>query len=201
MRQGELQAATVACRPYDAGEFRKAVREARGLTTTSAEVFEPTLRKICAQTGVAVVFISEIPGTHIFGATRWLNPTKALIQLSLCGKSDDLLWFTFFHEVAHILLHGKRCVFIETGDLGCGPAGTDTDQEVEANEFACEFLIPAAEFKSFAARGQFDSDSIRLFARRIGIAPGIVVGRLQHERVIPFSHSNSLKHHFRFMEG
>ena len=27
------------------------------------------------------------------------------------GKSDDLLWFTFFHEAGHILLHGKRDVF------------------------------------------------------------------------------------------
>ncbi len=70
----------------------------------------------CAAVGVAVVLVPELPGTRVSGATRWLTPGKALIQLSLRYKSDDQLWFTFFHEAAHVLLHGKRDLFIE--DLG-----------------------------------------------------------------------------------
>jgi HTH-type transcriptional regulator/antitoxin HigA len=46
----------------------------------------------------------------------WLTPNKPLIQLSLCGKTNDRFWFTFFHEVAHILLHSKEEIFLDECD-------------------------------------------------------------------------------------
>jgi addiction module HigA family antidote len=201
MRRGEIEAAEIDCKPYDSAGFKESVKEARSLTASPPHIFEPALRKGCAKAGVAVVFIPELPGTHIFGATRWLNPAKALIQLSLRGKSDDLLWFTFFHEAAHILLHGKRGVFIEDKGGGCGPSETGDQEQTEANQFACNLLIPPQELRSFVARAQFDLDSICSFAKRIGIAPGIVVGRLQHDRLIEFSQGNSLKQRFEFIEA
>jgi addiction module HigA family antidote len=200
MRRGEMAAAQVTCRPYDAATFRETVKKARSLTPTPPETFEPALKRDCAKAGVAVVFVPELPGTHIFGSTRWLNPVKALIQLSLRGKSDDLLWFTFFHEAAHILLHGKRGIFIEGKGLGCGQSKTDTDAEKAANQFARDLLIPRREYDAFVERAQFDHSSISSFAHRIGIAPGIVVGRLQHDHFLPYSHGNQLKSRFTFAE-
>jgi len=38
------------------------------------------------------------------------------------------------------------------------------------------------------------------FANTLGIAPGIVVGRLQHESRWPFSRGNDLKQRFVFTE-
>jgi len=40
--------------------------------------------------------------------------------------------------------------------------------------------------------------AIRRFASKTGIAPGIVAGRLNHERKIPFSRANQLKRRFNF---
>ena len=62
----------------------------------------PKLQGRCAAAGVAVVFVPALPKTGVSGATRWLHPQKAIIQLSLRYKSNDHLWFTFFHEAGHI---------------------------------------------------------------------------------------------------
>jgi len=61
---------------------------------------------------VAIVFVPELPKLRVSDATRWLASNKALIQLSLRYKTDDHLWFTFFHDAGHILLHGKREMFL-----------------------------------------------------------------------------------------
>lgn len=197
LRKGEIEAQNIQCKPYRASAFRGALREIRALTVESAEIFEPEMKKLCADAGVAIVFVPEIPGTHVYGATRWIRPSKALIYLSLRGKSDDHLWFTFFHEGGHILLHEKQDVFIEAKGEGCGARGS-TGKEQEANQFAQDFLIPPKEYQAFLQTNQFSETAIRRFAKKLGIAPGIVVGRLQHDKVIPFSTANSLKKRFRF---
>jgi HTH-type transcriptional regulator / antitoxin HigA len=192
LRKGELEAASIQCKPHDKTVFQGALGKIRGLTTKEPDTFGPEMVKTCAEAGVAVTFVPEVPGTHVYGATRWLNPSKALIQLSLRGKNDDHLWFAFFHEAGHILYHGKKEIFIEEKKRRINK------EEQEADRFAQDFLIPAAEYKTFLSHSSFDMASISHFARKLCIAPGIVVGRLQHDKTIPFSSSNSLKAHFRF---
>jgi len=192
LRKGELQAQGIRTNPYDASRFRVALDRARTLTTQPPEVFTRDLISICADAGVAVVFVRELPRLRTSGATCWLAPTKALIQLSLRYKTDDQLWFTFFHEGAHILLHGKRDAFLE-GD------GEKTDKEQEADRFAADKLIPPQAYKAFVANWlHFSKASIQRFATDIGVAPGIVVGRLQHDGRLPVTHCNDLKRHFKW---
>ncbi|BAZ48505.1 plasmid maintenance system antidote protein [Nostoc sp. NIES-4103] len=197
LRQGEVEAAEIHCATYDANKFREALLQVRALTTQPPEIFQPEVVRLCAQTGVAVVFIPQLPKTRVSGATRWLNSQKALIQLSLRYKTDDHLWFAFFHESGHILLHGKRDVFLE----GKGVAAVeDLTKEEEANKFAANILIPPMELKRFLASGQQRSRvGIEQFATEIGIAPGIIVGRLQHDGILPPSHCNDLKRRFEWV--
>jgi addiction module HigA family antidote len=186
LRRGEIEAQGIRCAPFDKSAFRRVLDEARDLTREPPEHFQPALVERCAATGVAVVFVPELPKTGVSGATRWLTPDKALVQLSLRYKSDDQLWFTFFHEAGHVLLHGKRDVFIE-GDA------MDDDKEQEANRFAADHLIPRAEFRRLLAVGRPTLDRIESFAEEVGIAPGIVVGRLQREGVLEYRVGNRLK--------
>jgi Zn-dependent peptidase ImmA (M78 family) len=67
---------------------------------------------LCAEAGVALVFVPALPRLGIYGATRWLND-KPVIQLSLYLKTNDHLWFTIFHEACHIIRHGRRNIFVE----------------------------------------------------------------------------------------
>jgi HTH-type transcriptional regulator / antitoxin HigA len=151
------------------------------------------MQELCAQAGVAIVFVPALPKTGVSGATRWLNPNKALIQLSLRYKTDDHLWFTFFHEAGHILLHGKKELFIE------GNNGLDDVKEGEANEFAQIELIPRKSLAAFLEKKPYSKTAIQRFSREIGIAPGIVVGQLQHTGMLPRSYCNDLKQSYKWL--
>lgn len=198
LRRGEIEALGVRCDPFNASRFRGALDEARKLTCEPPEVFCVELIRICATAGVVIRFIPELPKLRVCGATRWLSPDKALIQLTLRYKTDDHLWFTFFHEAGHILLHGKRAVFVE-GTRAAAAASDTATQEDEANRFARDLLIPRDAYTTFLKRRDFREAAVRRFARELGIAPGIVVGRLEFDRWVPYSTKlNHLKRHFEW---
>ena len=196
LRAGEREAQQIATQPFDKDKFSAALHEIRRHTTSEPETFEPLMKRRCAEAGVALVFVPEVKGARAFGATRWLTSEKAIIQLSLRGKADDFLWFTFFHEAAHLLKHGKRDVFIESS---AGTADADTQRkEEEADAFAADFLIPRAAYRDLVALKPLTASKLEQFAAHQGIAAGIVVGRLQHDKVIPFTDHNGLKRRFEF---
>jgi len=185
LRMGELQAQAVPCQPYDKSKFKEALSEIRKMTRKSVPDILDNWKKLCADSGVALVIIKELPNLKVNGATKWLKD-KAVIQLSLLYKFVDILWFSFFHEAAHIILHGKKDVFIENAKL-------KTDSEAEADQFAEDFLIPRVEYNSFVNRGLLDRASVSKFAEDLEIAPGIVVGRLQHDNKLDYNQLNDLK--------
>ena len=186
LRKGELNARGIACLPFQKEKFRAALAKIRELTLRPLDEAIPETVRLCAESGVAVVFVPELPKTRTWGATRWLTPDKALIQLSARGKTDDQLWFTFFHEAGHILLHPKKDIFIELDDT------VDT-REDEANRFAADQLIPPGTWMLLRQLNLRSITEVQLFARRYRVAPGVLVGRMQRERMIPWSHLNALK--------
>jgi HTH-type transcriptional regulator/antitoxin HigA len=186
LRLGEIAAREVRCAPFDARGLRSALPELRALTSESPEVFVPKIQAICAAYGVAVVFVEEIEGARASGAMRWLTPDKALIQLSFRYKTDDHLWFTFFHEIGHVLLHGKTDLWIEDGISSKG-----NSKEIEADRFSSNLLIPSSATPDL--RKLKSKSAVVDFARRMGIAPGIVVGRLQYDDIWLPSNGNGLK--------
>ena len=193
LRKGEIEARQIRCKPFNTKDFFKALDGIRDLTMEAPEVFQPQLIEMCASAGMAVVFIPELPKTGVYGGTRWIG-NKAVIQLSLRYKSNDHLWFTFFHEAGHIILHGRKEIFIEGN-------GLDSEKEEEANAFARDRLIPPAALRKFIQ--SWDGRSlapIKAFAQKINIAPGVVVGRLQHDKLLPNSHGNGLKVFFRWSD-
>lgn len=186
LRRAELEAVRLSCSPWSEAGFRSILSEIRTLTLEEdPEVFRPALVEMCAAQGVAVVFAPTPPKCPASGVTRWLTPTKALIALSQRYKTNDTLWFTFFHEAAHLLLHSKKMTFIE------GMEGLDQELEEEADTFARDLLIPP-EHGSELVRLK-SASTIRAFAHEVGVHPGIVVGRLQKEGRIPWRNLNSLK--------
>lgn len=191
LRRGELESQNIQCASYDATLFRAVIQEARALTTEAPETFVPVLTARCAEAGVALTFIPALPKLAISGVTRWKGADKALISLSQRYKSDDQLWFSFFHEACHVLEHKTGTIYIDS------PADPDDDpDERRANQFARDTLIPQAAFAEFTTRTHYSKASIRAFAKTIGVSPGIVVGRLQHEGLLPRTHCNGLKRYF-----
>lgn len=190
LRLGELEAQKAKTQTYNRAKFQVALGEIRKLTVEPPEVFQTRMVELAAVAGVAVVFVPEIKKCPISGVARWLMPEKALIQLSLRYKSDDQFWFSFFHEAGHILNDPKKEIFIDDGNC-------DDEREDRANRFAGNFLIPSEycpEFSMLKTR-----EAIVAFAERIGISPGIVLGRLQKEKIVRWrSYLNDLKRRFEW---
>jgi HTH-type transcriptional regulator / antitoxin HigA len=195
LRIGELKAEGIQCKLYNKSKFTDSLAEIRGLTCENPDKFVPKVRELCCNAGVVLVFVAELPGTHLSGATRWIRSDKALIMLSLRHKSDDHLWFSFFHEAGHILLHDKKSVFLD------GSEKEENEKELEADQFAAEMLIPTSDYhKFFDGKEPISPSDVESFAKAFGIAPGIVVGRLQHDQKIGWNTLNSLKRRLKLVE-
>jgi HTH-type transcriptional regulator/antitoxin HigA len=173
IRQGEIQANTIACADFSKNKFKKAVLEIRKLTVLTPQEFTEKMRSLCAESGVALVFVPEIKKTPWYGATKWLSPKKAMIIINLRGKMEDLFWFSFFHEAGHVIHDSKKDLLINTGKNK-----QEDEREIRANEYAAELLIPA-KFNERIRKLRLNKDIIDI-AQLLEISPGIVVGRHQH---------------------
>ncbi|MDE0145631.1 MAG: ImmA/IrrE family metallo-endopeptidase [Nitrospira sp.] len=177
LRLGELEAEQQECADYNETRFKQALKDIRGLTQTPVARALEEAQQLCNEAGVALVLLKPFPQIALSGAAWWLTPRKAVIELSLRHKTDDHLWFSLFHEAAHVLLHSKKQVFIDWMQSNKEIA----EVESEANLWASNFLIPRGDWKQLLATSSYSEMAVRLFAKEQGIAPSIVVGRLQHE--------------------
>ncbi len=187
LRLGEIEANRISTQPFDKRLLVQTLTKIRSLTADQTTESIHTAQLLCQDAGVVLAIIKPFPKTSLHAATRWISPKKALIQLTARHKRDDQLWFSFFHESAHVLLHGKRQMFVQTKDKQA------TEQEEQADRWATNFLISPRDWRTFSDALDFDAGDVVAFADKQGISPGIVVGRLQHEERINWSNLNNLK--------
>lgn len=182
LRRGELQAAKLDANDYSEKKFREALPELKSIMAQHPEGFFNLLQSICLEAGVKVVHTPCINKAPISGSTRWLNDTP-FIQLTGRYNRNDSFWFTFFHEAGHILLHGKKDIFLEKVEY----SDKDLGKEKEADKFACKWTLTDEEEATILAAAHLNEDDIRKFARQFNTHPAIIIGRLQHKKLIPYS--------------
>lgn len=192
IRRAELVARGIETETYEEHRFMEVLAEIRGYTFISPQRWLQEIRTRLATVGVALVVQPHLPKTYANGATFWANASKAVVVLSLRGAWADIFWFTLFHELGHVKLHGKREPHVSIGT-------TDDPLETEANQFAGNQLIPAHEYDEFVLRGDFSSSAVTGFGELVGISPGIVVGRLQHDGLVAYSRLNELRTRLEFI--
>lgn len=197
LRKGELEGRGMDANPYNADRFLGALEEIRESTNDGPETFIPILKQLCAEGGVVVACVPEFPRSGANGVARWLTPEKALIQLSLKWRWADVFWFSFFHEACHVLRHGRKQVYLH----GIGESTPQAEAEAEADTFARDFLIPPNQWTRFTEQSDFGAPSVLGFANEVGIAPGIVVGRMHHERIVPYNRLSTFKQRFAWGTG
>ena len=194
LRQGERAATDMLCAPWNPAAFGDALQEIRPLMRqNSPGQFIPRLREICAAAGVAVAVAKAPQGCRASGAARILPGDRAIIQLSFRYLSDDHFWFTFFHEAGHLVLHGENHLFLENG------SGIMESEEAEANRFSERMLIPDEFAQSLPGIKPIQRDVIR-FAFKAGTSPGIVVGQMQHRKLLAENRLNFLKRRYDWKE-
>jgi len=193
LRQGELTAAVTATDYWQPAKLRSLLQQIVHLSRIRhPHLFLPKLRSLAAQAGVAIAIVRAPKGCRASGASRMLTPQKAMVLLSFRHLSDDHFWFTLFHEFAHLLLHNNQ-TFIDTDD-------TKVDQrEREANDFARLCIIPTTDIEKFEDLKP-TRESILRFSIKLGIAPGLIVGQLQHRGAVQPDRFNYLKRRWQWHE-
>ncbi len=192
-----LQLATRSAEKMEVAEFSdagllEALAEIRPLTKLPPEEFQPKVTALCAAAGVAIVPVPPLKKTKLNGAAFWYARNKAAVVLSLRHKTNDHFWFTLFHELGHLCLHGRDTAYVDD-------ERPESDaEEAEADAWAEEKLVGQARLRVFMAGQPRAKSDVRDFAASVGIHPGIIVGMLQHHRVLPWTHMNDLKDHFVF---
>jgi HTH-type transcriptional regulator / antitoxin HigA len=174
---------------YAADRLRSLVPELRSLTRASSIAGAIGLaQEMLESAGVGLVLVEGITGAPASSAVRWIRGRPWII-LTLRHRVDDQFWFSLFHEVGHLLEGGRRRDVVEELDYDV----LTRSDEATANEFARETLVPSRDVDAWLARTSIDRGAIQEFAANQGVAPGIVVGRLQRDGQIPRSRFNDLK--------
>ena len=137
--------------------------------------------------GVHFVIVPHLDKTYLDGAAFRLNGNP-VVALTLRHDRIDNFWFTLLHELAHIVADH------EGGYLDDLEKEANTPEEVEANRLARDWLIDPDALQVFvtATEPYFSREKVIAFAEHVGRHPGIVVGRLQYEEVIPWKNLREL---------
>ena len=109
VRHGEVQAEMRPIKLFKRDGLVELIPELRSLTREpEPAVFIPKLEGLLASVGVVIVVAPAPKGCPVSGLTKWLGPDRALVMLSFRYKTNDHFWFSLFHELGHLLLHGKK---------------------------------------------------------------------------------------------
>ena len=93
---------------------------------------------------------------------------------------------------------------IANGDMGKQSSLIDgeddsSEREEAANQYAKDALIDPVSFDLFVQKKDFGINSIRKFANAQGVPDYIVIGRLQHEEIIPWDRYSKYKVMYKWM--
>ncbi|WP_027216891.1 HigA family addiction module antitoxin [Butyrivibrio fibrisolvens] len=183
-QEAKIKAREVKTAPINIKGLIKIIPNIRLMTVMKPKEFCPKIKAMLAECGIALIFLPHLQGSFLQGAS-FIDGNKIVVGLTARGKDADKFWFSLFHELAHIILG-------HIGQLN----GTSDEDESDADKWSRDTLIPVVDYEKFIEDNNFSAYNIRSFAKKQGVAPGIVVGRLQNEGLIKHSMLNDLKDHY-----
>ena len=187
----ERAAETLEASSYTKKALQSAMGDLHALATHPQEVRH--VPRILREAGVRAVVVEHLPRTKIDGASMWLDKGRPVVALSLRYDRIDWFWHTLMHELGHVLR--RDSLSLDSDMIKTSRSDSDKPEcELLADEFAATFLVSDDELDDFIVRTRplYSKKKIAGFASRIGVHPGIVVGRLQHRGEIGYSHSREM---------
>ena len=186
LRYGEIQSNKIEYSKFDIEKLKENVKKIRNLTNNSFLDKIDEIKEILKECGVSLIFEPHLPNTYVNGVSYKITKDMALIMISDRGKKDDILWFTLFHEIAHLIMHSKKEVFIDSDNE------LKNSIEKEADDFAKNTLISKTSYDDFIKNNIINEKTILKFSKDNNIIPGILVGRMQKEGIISYNEFNNL---------
>ena len=182
---------------FDASKLRQFLPEIRNMTRQGPEVFMPRLHKIFAECGIAFVLLPHLKNSGINGAVKWSDANHVMLALNDRRCYADTFWFSLFHEIKHVLQQKIKTVFISSDSEQIDQINRALEED--ADKFAQDYLIPPDAYRRFSPNRYTSDAEIIAFAQQIGVHPGVVAGRLQHDRIIAQNRCSKLKVQYRII--
>ncbi len=187
IRYGEIQSSKDVYPKYNEEKLSNSVKKIRDLVSKPFLSVLDEIKSILTDCGISLVYEPHLPNTYVNGVAYKMTSDKAIIMISDRGKKDDILWFTLFHEIGHLLKHSKKEIFVDQDK------DEKNDIELEADEYSRNVLINDKIFNDFVkSKSYLYERGIKAFAKENNISTGIVVGRLQKEKYIGWNEYNNL---------
>lgn len=157
------------------------VQSAKQIMCNAHGDLQKDLKNLMAEYGVDFSIIRHFKGAPVQGYISQKKDGTYQMVLTIRGAYADIFWFSFFHELGHIV----------NGDVGTNNKyidyHSDSQQEIQADEFAANALVKTEDFEKFVLDGRFDLASIRCFAAQHNVMPYIIIGRLQKNGYLPYT--------------
>lgn len=140
---------------------------------------ESQLKEYLAECGIKFSIVRHFRGAPVQGVIQKNDDGTLSLVMTVRRKFADIFWFTFFHEIGHIVNGDVEDKLIDY-ESGRGEA------ENRADEFAANVLIDAKEYRSFVERGDYSLPCIEQFCVEHNMPPCILIGKLQKDRHIKY---------------
>lgn len=170
--------------PFNEKKLKAAVPEIRKMTLMNPKDFLPKLEQIFKECGVAFVLLPSLKNCGVNGVVKWFDD-KVILAINDRNSYADTFWFALFHEICHVFQKKKTKTIINDNKL----SQTSNELEEAADKYARNILLPPKDYEELLTSelGGISYKRICSFAEKVGIHPGIIVGRLQHDGIIPYS--------------
>ena len=182
----------MVCKPFNKKRLQSYLPEIRTMTLQDPSAFFPRLCALFQECGVAFILLPHLKNSGVNGAVKWINPEKVLLAINNRRLYADVFWFSLFHEIRHILQQKIKETFISSDKTACISCA-DKELEADADRFAGDYLIARGEYERFIGNKTWNENNVRIFAQQVGIHPGVVVGRLQHDGHLDYNQLINLK--------
>ena len=136
LRRGEVLALEIeTATPFDINALKAIIPEMIALARKEHGDYIIPLRSLCSKAGIRLVVVPLIPNAPVNGCVRWIGESPCIL-LTDHIKDSERFWHYFFHEIGHIILHGKKDIFLEDETMCNDPL-----KESEADRFAEGILL------------------------------------------------------------
>ena len=139
LRRGEIQVNDIYLdNEYSAAKLKAILEDISLLLTHPSDDVMTLLRETLASAGVILIYTEPLSSINIKGASRWIGGHPCIQLLNTLEVYENFA-YTVLHEIGHILLHGKKDIFLEeTGYVSDNPSYDE--KEAEADAFAKKWL-------------------------------------------------------------
>ena len=178
---------------FDIEKIDVLVAKAKEIMCGTGESIQESLTDLFAEYGIVFSVVRNFRGAPVQGFISKKYDGTYQMVLTIRGSFADIFWFSLFHELGHIV-NGDA-----NGSINFIDYSGNADIEVGADEFARTRLIDSIAYEGFVRNADFSLSAIKSFAESQKIKPYIVIGRLQHEKIIGYNQFSSEKARFKWV--